>query len=250
MKNEYALRPLFPIVEAAVSLCLDKCPLFDSNLKICYNIYRKVEKMLGFTSFSELLLKIKGGIEMPTTYPNQRTIKIHRGPTAKPYLGINHASWQYAARDLGYVAFLLYIYLAANADGYDLALSPEAVRQAVGMPHSTYRDQFRKLVDKGYLVPSHGNTFHFYEIPKTRDAAETSSALTTPETQNQSTADENLRAVPEVESQNREINNKDKLTNNLINTVDGSSQNIYIPKVKEIVIQRPEVKSKKGEFNF
>ena len=62
---------------------------------------------------------------------------------------------------------MLYLYFAANADGFMLALSPAAIRQAVGMPSSTYRDQFIKLIDKGYLVQrGNSNTFDFYETPK------------------------------------------------------------------------------------
>ena len=47
---------------------------------------------------------------------------------------------------------MLYLYLASNANNYEFALSPAAIRQAIGMPASTYRDQICKLVDKGYLV--------------------------------------------------------------------------------------------------
>ena len=48
-----------------------------------------------------------------------------------------------------------------------LALSPAAIRQAVGMPPSTYRDQFVKLIDKGYLIQrGESNTFDFYEKPQ------------------------------------------------------------------------------------
>ena len=62
---------------------------------------------------------------------------------------------------------MLYLYLASNADGFMLALSPAAIRQAVGMPSSTYRDQFVKLIDKGYLVRrGESNTFDFYETPQ------------------------------------------------------------------------------------
>jgi hypothetical protein len=35
------------------------------------------------------------------------------------------------------------------------------------MCRSTYGDQFDKLVLKGYLVPSHGNSYEFYEVPQT-----------------------------------------------------------------------------------
>ena len=62
---------------------------------------------------------------------------------------------------------MLYLYFASNANGFTLALSPAAIRQAVGMPQSTYRDQFIKLIDRGYLVQrGESNTFDFYETPQ------------------------------------------------------------------------------------
>lgn len=62
---------------------------------------------------------------------------------------------------------MLYLYFASNANGFTLALSPAAIRQAVGMPPSTYRDQFVKLIDKGYLIQrGESNTFDFYETPQ------------------------------------------------------------------------------------
>lgn len=155
---------------------------------------------------------------------------------------------------------MLYIYLANNTDGFELALSPEDIRRTVGMAQSTYRDQFNRLVDRGYLVHGYGNTYNFYERPKTRATDDSTTTAATPEMQNQCAASENSQATSNVESQNREINNKYTGTNNSINTLDDSSQNIYIPKVKEIVIPRPEAKSKKelkpiedpkkGEFTF
>ncbi len=81
-------------------------------------------------------------------------------------MGIKNANWQAAARDLGAHALLLYLYFACNADGFNLALSPAAIRQTVGMPPQTYRDQFLKLIDKGYLVHKGGNRFDFYEKPQ------------------------------------------------------------------------------------
>lgn len=102
----------------------------------------------------------------PTTVPNQRIVKIHREAVKSDFLGIKNENWQYAARDLGAHALLLYLYFAANADGYNLALSPAAIRKAVGMPPQTYRDQFLKLIDKRYLVQTGGNIYDFYERPQ------------------------------------------------------------------------------------
>ena len=104
---------------------------------------------------------------MPNTVPNQRVVAIHRESTKSDFLGIKNENWKAAARDLGAHAFMLYLYFASNANGYTLALSPAAVRQAIAMPSSTYRDQFLKLVDKGYLVQrGEGNTYDFYEVPQ------------------------------------------------------------------------------------
>jgi len=100
------------------------------------------------------------------TYPNQRSICIHREPIKSDFLGILNDNWKAAARDLSAHAFKLYIYLASNANNYTLALSPAAVRQEIGMARSTYHDQFHVLLDKGYLVPSHRNSFDFYEVPR------------------------------------------------------------------------------------
>lgn len=103
---------------------------------------------------------------MPTeTYPNQRMVRVNRESIKSDFLGIKNANWQAASRDLGAHALQLYLYLASNANNYTLALSPAAIRDAIGMARSTYHDQFSKLISKGYLVHSHGNTYKFYEVP-------------------------------------------------------------------------------------
>lgn len=104
---------------------------------------------------------------MPNTVPNQRLVAIHRERAASDFLGIKNSNWQAAARDLGAHALLLYLYFASNANGFVFALSPAAIRQAVGMPQSTFRDQFVKLIDRGYLVQrGDSNTYDFYETPQ------------------------------------------------------------------------------------
>lgn len=104
----------------------------------------------------------------PITFPNQRMVRVHREPAKSDFLGIQNENWQAASRDLGAHALLLYLYFASNADGFTLALSPTAIRQSVGMPPQTYRDQFLKLLDKGYLVHLKGNQYAFYETPQKR----------------------------------------------------------------------------------
>ena len=82
------------------------------------------------------------------------------------FLGIKNDNWKAACRDLRPHAFVLYLYLASNANGYQLALSPEAIRREIGMARSTYHDQFKILVDKGYLIQTGANAYTFYEVPR------------------------------------------------------------------------------------
>lgn len=96
---------------------------------------------------------------MPTTVPNQRTICVHREKASADFLGIKNRNWMAASRDLGAHALRLYLYLAANANNYSLALSPAALLEEIGMPRSTYHDQFKVLESKGYLIHRSGNTY-------------------------------------------------------------------------------------------
>ena len=105
---------------------------------------------------------------MPNTYPNQRIVHIHRERPAADFLGIKNDNWKAAARDLSAHALKLYLYFAANADNYEFALSQAAVTEDIGMARSTFHDQFHVLVNKGYLVNTHGNTYDFYEKPQPR----------------------------------------------------------------------------------
>ncbi len=153
---------------------------------------------------------------MPETFPNQRIISIHRERATSDFLGIKNSHWQAAARDLGAHALMLYLYLASNADTFTLALSPAAIRQAIGMPASTYRDQFVKLVDRGYLVQrGEGSTYDFYEIPKRGTCAEDGAQRGTLSFMDAGQG----KASPGVwkTAQSREINKINK-TNNIINS--------------------------------
>lgn len=102
------------------------------------------------------------------TFPNQRMITIHKEPLMDWFIGINRDVWFAACRNLGghTAALKLYTYLAANKNGYNLAFSPAAILKEIGMPTSTTSDQFKILVDKGYLVLNHNNTYDFYEYPR------------------------------------------------------------------------------------
>ena len=65
--------------------------------------------------------------------------------------------------------FLLWCYLSLNQEGYELALSNEAVIEATGMSKDAYDTGVRLLIEEGYLVQRAGNTYDFFQI-STKDS--------------------------------------------------------------------------------
>ena len=84
------------------------------------------------------------------------------------FLLIKKSNLYEAYRTLNATALCLYLFLAGNKDGFNLEYSPKAIHAEMGLPESTCRDQFKVLVDKGFLVPKHegSNIYDFYEKPK------------------------------------------------------------------------------------
>ena len=183
----------------------------------------------------------------PITFPNQRMVRVHRERATSDFLGIKNDNWQAASRDLGAHALQLYLYLASNANNYTVALSPVAVRQAIGMARSTYHDQFHKLVDRGYLVPSNGNTFEFYEVPQAATQTQKDVSANGLDFEECPSHDEQGGSVGlSVLPENTEINNMTNTPNNSgINIrMDENVGVIQKPQIKEIVIPRPVAEGK------
>lgn len=182
----------------------------------------------------------------PVTYPNQRLVRVHRERAAKDFLGIKNENWMAASRILGAPALRLYLYLAANADNYTLALSPAAITRDIGMARSTYGDQFKKLVNMGYLVPAGGNTYDFYEVPQT--ATQTKNDVTA-DGQDFEECATDRQEQPQTDTVGTgdmiEINNKENINNTEINNqTESPSVTVFYPKVKEITIPRPVAEGK------
>ena len=151
--------------------------------------------------------------------PNQRIVTVKRESAKSDFLGIKNENWQAAARNLSPHSMMLYFYIAANADNYTFALSPAAVRQTIGMANSTYRDQFKNLENKGYLVRVSGNQYVFYEKPHIEEKPTDVNA-------NQKYTDavnETPDVVKIVYPEAIEINNKS--INNLINKDESMQSN-------------------------
>ena len=193
---------------------------------------------------------------MPETFPNQRMITVHREPAKTDFLGIKNENWQAASRDLGAHALRLYLYLAANADNYSFALSPADIRQRIGIPNSTYRDQFLILVDKGYLVQSGNNKFDFYEVPQTRHAPIQNENCAPHGIDFENATNDGFSQTATAQdntAKDREINNRDIEKNTSIN-----NETLYPERVVYITSpiaegkKRPTEKQEvpKGEFVF
>lgn len=95
------------------------------------------------------------------TYPNQRVVTIFKTPCTTNFLQIDNEEWQAAASVLSYGAFKLYLYLAANMDGYAIALSPADMEEKMGLSESTYRRAFKELEGEGFLECKSGNVYWF-----------------------------------------------------------------------------------------
>ena len=108
---------------------------------------------------------------MPNTVPNQKIAVIHKDKIEKGegnFLQIKKENMYDAYKDLNAHGLALYLYLAANREGYQLAISPAAINNNLGMPESTARDKINLLIEKGYLVlqKEGSNVYDFYEKPK------------------------------------------------------------------------------------
>ena len=115
---------------------------------------------------------------MAATVPNQKVVHVNRDMPEKNegnFLLIKKENLYGAYRDLNATALCLYLYLAGNMNGFNLAFSPKAIHNEMGLPESTCRDQFKVLVNKGYLVRrnENSNVYDFYEIPKEKKTAGT-----------------------------------------------------------------------------
>lgn len=100
-----------------------------------------------------------------TTYPNQKIIHIQKKKVVKDFLQIGNSEWKKAYKDLKASTFGLYLYLASNADGYDLALSQKAIEEDIGISESSYKRAVKELKEKNYLVEKQGNVFYFFTTP-------------------------------------------------------------------------------------
>ncbi len=103
---------------------------------------------------------------MPKTYPNQKWIRVHKTTPSNNFLMISNSEWMKANKTLTPYGLQLYLFLAANANGYQFALSPEYAEESVGIKRTTFYAYLRTMEIHGYLVWRGGNTYDFYTSPR------------------------------------------------------------------------------------
>ena len=120
--------------------------------------------------------------------PNQKKIYIKRdSDTAKKdYLKVSNESLHEAMFNLKPSTFMLWTYLADNANGYRMDLYPVDFMNITGLSRSTYIKCFKELEDKGYLIQSNkqNNVYLFQEISDTAEKQDLIETLNAEEFEN------------------------------------------------------------------
>ena len=109
---------------------------------------------------------------MITTYPNQKRILIKRNKidSRKTFLTIQGENLEAAMNRLNGTALKLYLYLAMNRDGYELAFSPQYFADKFNTSLNSARDAVQILIKEGFLTMRKGNSYDFNEIGNSTSA--------------------------------------------------------------------------------
>ena len=111
-----------------------------------------------------------------TTYPNQKVIHINKNKYTANFLQVGIDEWQTAFKKFTPSAFAVYLYLASNADGFDLALSQKAIENALGIKKTAYHTAIEALKKEGYIEVLQGNIEVFHTAPVRKCEPETINA--------------------------------------------------------------------------
>ena len=161
------------------------------------------------------------------TYPNQKIIHINKKSYKSNFLQVGIEEWQEAFQQLKPSTFAVYLYLASNADGFDLALSQKAVEKALNIKKTAYHSAIAELKEKGYIGTMQGNIDYFFTSPVRKCGLTEDSANADREVRKngqecpQTRIGESAKTDSGVRKNDREI---DKINNiNKINNIDNAA---------------------------
>lgn len=115
------------------------------------------------------------------SFPNQKIITIHKHKYKDNFLQIGIEEWQEFVKSLRYVddkkilekpkqgarssTIAMFLYLASNADGFDLELSKVAFENATGFSDSTYFRAINELTALHYIYKGADGSLNFATTP-------------------------------------------------------------------------------------
>ena len=100
--------------------------------------------------------------------PNQKKIRIQKETCdlSHRFTTINLATMKDAMNNLTNAQFKVWIYLAKNADGFELQLSPAEAEGNWNIPRSTMQETIRQFIKMGYIEKiGEDELYVFHEIP-------------------------------------------------------------------------------------
>ena len=99
------------------------------------------------------------------TYANQKVITINKAKTDREntYATINKECLMKAITELTHNELKIYLYLASNQNGFQLALSSADIADKTNASKRKIQESINSLIEKGYLVETGSNSYDFIE---------------------------------------------------------------------------------------
>ena len=167
------------------------------------------------------------------TYPNQKIIHINKRKYTANFLQVGIDEWENAYKELKPSTFGIYLYLASNADGFDLALSQKAIENVLGIKKTAYHNAIAELESKGYITLIQGNIQSFFTTPVRKNALRKNELQSSQKRTSQS-ANADIKSAKtnyEVRENDIEIDNINKIYN--INKINNDIELDSSESVKE-----------------
>lgn len=142
--------------------------------------------------------------------PNQKVVYIHKRKYTGNFLQIGIDEMRLAQQQMTYCEFVLYLYLAGNADGFKLELSQQAFENATGYKNTAYHNAVNKLIELGYLTQSYNYHYEFHTTP-VRSSKPTFGVFSNEKSTPSEKTKKSIASNSQFRSDNREIDKTDNI---------------------------------------
>lgn len=148
------------------------------------------------------------------TFANQNIVRINKPKYKRDFLQIGIDEWQEASKVLTPSAFKIYLYLASNMNGFDLALSKQDIKNQLGISFTRFYEAITLLKKHHYLCEDRKNHLQFFVSPN-KEYAERRAIQNWESPEPDSNSPKLEASVPQLEqispNSNIEIDKKDKI---------------------------------------